>query len=182
MAKICHDDRDYVARARKLGPNGQVISTPFPGNKIDPTRFDPTTKKFISLLDTLGVKAQNSNLTGNYLGVIPSQRYSVIPSFKIDHSISSKDKLSFYYQETNLENQVSVEQHYLRNTPILVSTLTDADGGVAEIFDFCPRFQRSGRMYRPVAFIRIVRPLAGPWAATQNSFQLEGPFFSLPAS
>ena len=60
-----------------------------------------------------------------------------------------------------LENQVSVEQRYLRNTPILVSRLTDADGAVAEIFDFCPRFQRSGRMYRPVAFVRIIRPIAG---------------------
>ena len=86
---------------------GQGYANPFPGNKIELTRFDPTTKKFISLLDTLGVKAQNSNVTGNYLGVVPSQRYSVIPSFKIDHSISSRDKLSFYYQETNLENQVS---------------------------------------------------------------------------
>jgi GH15 family glucan-1,4-alpha-glucosidase len=61
----------------------------------------------------------------------------------------------------SIEGQVSCEQHYLRNTPILVSRLTDADGGVAEIFDFCPRFHRSGRMYRPVAFARIVRPLAG---------------------
>ena len=61
----------------------------------------------------------------------------------------------------SLEGQVSCEQHYLRNTPILVSRLTDSDGGVAEIFDFCPRFERSGRMYRPVAFTRIVRPIAG---------------------
>jgi GH15 family glucan-1,4-alpha-glucosidase len=60
-----------------------------------------------------------------------------------------------------VENQVSVEQRYLRNTPILVTRLTDADGGIAEIFDFCPRFERSGRMYRPVAFARIVRPIAG---------------------
>ena len=60
-----------------------------------------------------------------------------------------------------LENQVSVEQYYLRNTPILVSRLTDAGGGIAEIFDFCPRFPRSGRMYRPVAWVRIVRPVAG---------------------
>ena len=60
-----------------------------------------------------------------------------------------------------LENQVSVEQRYLRNTPILVTRLTDADGGVAEIFDFCPRYQHSGRTYRPVAFARIVRPVAG---------------------
>src|SRR4051812_26209808 len=52
------------------------------------------------------------------------------------------------------ENQVKVEQSYLRNTPILSTRLTDADGGVAEIYDFCPRFERSGRMYRPVAFCR----------------------------
>ncbi|MFN3388506.1 MAG: glycoside hydrolase family 15 protein [Allosphingosinicella sp.] len=61
----------------------------------------------------------------------------------------------------SLENQVSVEQHYLRNTPILVSRLTAADGAIADIYDFCPRFARSGRMYRPVAFVRIVRPIAG---------------------
>lgn len=60
-----------------------------------------------------------------------------------------------------LENQVSAEQSYLRNTAILTTRLTDADGAVAEIFDFCPRFERSGRMYRPVAFARIVRPLQG---------------------
>jgi GH15 family glucan-1,4-alpha-glucosidase len=61
----------------------------------------------------------------------------------------------------SLENQVSAEQAYLRNTAILKTTLTDAEGGVAEIFDFCPRFPRSGRMYRPIAFVRIVRPLTG---------------------
>ncbi|HYI48255.1 MAG TPA: glycoside hydrolase family 15 protein [Allosphingosinicella sp.] len=60
-----------------------------------------------------------------------------------------------------VENQVSAEPRYLKNTPILVTRLTDADGAVAEVFDFCPRFERSGRMYRPVAFIRIVRPIAG---------------------
>ena len=61
----------------------------------------------------------------------------------------------------SVENQVSAEQHYLKNTPILATRLTDAEGAVVEIFDFCPRFERSGRMYRPVAFIRIVRPIVG---------------------
>ncbi|HEX8214068.1 MAG TPA: glycoside hydrolase family 15 protein [Allosphingosinicella sp.] len=60
-----------------------------------------------------------------------------------------------------LEDQVSVEQSYARNTPILVSRLTDASGAVAEVLDFCPRFERSGRMYRPTAFVRIVRPVSG---------------------
>jgi hypothetical protein len=61
----------------------------------------------------------------------------------------------------SLENQVSAEARYLRNTPILATRLTDADGAVAEVFDFCPRFERSGRMYRPIAFVRIVRPVTG---------------------
>jgi GH15 family glucan-1,4-alpha-glucosidase len=60
-----------------------------------------------------------------------------------------------------LENQVSVTQRYLRNTPVLVTRLEDANGGAVEIFDFAPRFERSGRTYRPVAFARIVRPVAG---------------------
>ncbi len=61
----------------------------------------------------------------------------------------------------SLENRAKVEQRYLRNTPILATVLTDSDGNAAEIFDFCPRFERTGRMYRPVAFVRIVRPLSG---------------------
>lgn len=61
----------------------------------------------------------------------------------------------------DLEDCVSVEQHYLTNTPILVTRMTDSNGSAIEITDFCPRFERLGRMYRPVAFARIVRPVAG---------------------
>ena len=61
----------------------------------------------------------------------------------------------------DLENCVSIEQSYRRNTPILVTRHTDADGNAIEVIDFCPRFRRWGRSYRPVAYARIVRPLAG---------------------
>ncbi|MEJ2458692.1 MAG: glycoside hydrolase family 15 protein [Novosphingobium sp.] len=60
-----------------------------------------------------------------------------------------------------LENQASISQHYLRNTPILVTRLEDASGGAVDIYDFCPRFVRAGRTYRPVAYARIVRPVCG---------------------
>lgn len=60
-----------------------------------------------------------------------------------------------------LEGQSSASQHYVRNTPILVTRLESHDGSAVEITDFCPRFERAGRMYRPVAFARIVRPVAG---------------------
>ncbi len=60
-----------------------------------------------------------------------------------------------------LEGQVSARQEYIRNTPNLVTTLEAADGSAVEILDFCPRYERSGRMYRPVSYTRIVRPVAG---------------------
>lgn len=60
-----------------------------------------------------------------------------------------------------LLGQVSASQSYIRNTPILLTRLEAEDGSVVEVLDFCPRFERSGRMYRPVAFARIVRPISG---------------------
>ncbi|SFR82208.1 glycoside hydrolase family 15 protein [Sphingomonas jatrophae] len=65
------------------------------------------------------------------------------------------------YWSIELEDGETVAQSYLRNTPILVSRHTDASGNAIEVIDFCPRFQRLGRAYRPVAFVRIVRPVAG---------------------
>ena len=60
-----------------------------------------------------------------------------------------------------LEGQVSASQQYIRNTLNLVTTLQASDGSAVEILDFCPRFERSGRMYRPVSYVRIVRPISG---------------------
>ncbi|MBU3079439.1 glycoside hydrolase family 15 protein [Sphingomonas quercus] len=67
----------------------------------------------------------------------------------------------FGFWEIALEDGVTIEQHYIRNTPVLVSRHSDAAGNAIEVIDFCPRFQRLGRSYRPVAFARIVRPVAG---------------------
>ncbi|MDB5471556.1 MAG: glycoside hydrolase family 15 [Caulobacter sp.] len=60
-----------------------------------------------------------------------------------------------------LEDHVRTEQAYLDNTPVLTTRLFDKAGGCVEIVDFSPRFIRSGRMYRPMAFVRILRPIAG---------------------
>ncbi|MEM8825838.1 MAG: trehalase-like domain-containing protein, partial [Pseudomonadota bacterium] len=60
-----------------------------------------------------------------------------------------------------LEGQASADPRYDRNSAVLTTRLTAKDGSAVDIIDFCPRFERSGRMYRPVAFVRIVRPVAG---------------------
>lgn len=65
------------------------------------------------------------------------------------------------YWGIEIEDSVSVEQEYIRNTPILVTRHVDSHGGAIEVIDFCPRFQREGRTYRPVGYARIIRPVAG---------------------
>ncbi|MCB8822538.1 glycoside hydrolase family 15 protein [Microvirga rosea] len=55
----------------------------------------------------------------------------------------------------------SCEQHYLENTAVLVSTMTDSYGNVVEITDFAPRFKNFDRTFRPPLLIRRVRPVKG---------------------
>lgn len=60
-----------------------------------------------------------------------------------------------------LQNVARAEQHYLRNTAILVTTLYDANGGAVEITDFAPRFHQYGRTFYPMSVVRRVRAVAG---------------------
>ena len=60
-----------------------------------------------------------------------------------------------------VEDLAHVRQSYLRNTPIVRTELTDKKGDTLEILDFCPRYRQFGRIYRPTAFIRLVRPISG---------------------
>ena len=76
-------------------------------------------------------------------------------------SLMNGDKQDVGVWRIELEGQVSATQSYIRNSPNLVTRLEAADGSAVEVLDFCPRFERSGRMYRPVAYCRIVRPIAG---------------------
>ncbi|KGB58385.1 putative glycoside hydrolase [Sphingopyxis sp. LC363] len=73
-----------------------------------------------------------------------------------------------------LEGQVRATPRYSRNTPILVTRLEAADGSAVDIIDFCPRAERSGRMYRPVAYTRIVRPVAGSPRVRMNLSPMRG--------
>ena len=57
-----------------------------------------------------------------------------------------------------LDGMVHAEQHYLRNTAVLVTRLTDGNGDGVEIEDFCPRFLQFGRTFRPTMILRILTP------------------------
>lgn len=76
-------------------------------------------------------------------------------------SLLAGDADSAGFWAIDLEGSVKIEQHYLRNTPVLVTRHTDEAGNAIEVIDFCPRSERRERTYRPVAWARIVRPVSG---------------------
>jgi hypothetical protein len=82
-------------------PNGTAV--PFFQNKISPSLFNKTSQDLIKLLPV----AQNSNLVGNYTGAITGNRYSAIPSIKVDEVLTSKDRVSFFWTRINTESQIS---------------------------------------------------------------------------
>jgi hypothetical protein len=107
----------YDPLTRGVNPTNNLgYANTFPNNTIPLSRFDPVSLK----LQALFPAAQNGNLVGNYSANIQGNRYSAIPSIKIDQNISSKDKLSFYYSQINTESQIS-------------SPLGNADGLPVEI-------------------------------------------------
>jgi GH15 family glucan-1,4-alpha-glucosidase len=65
------------------------------------------------------------------------------------------------YADVQLVNLAQRSQVYRRNTAIVETTLRDSTGGSLRITDFCPRYRRFARMYRPMSLIRIIEPVAG---------------------
>ena len=60
-----------------------------------------------------------------------------------------------------LDNMVHFASEYERNTAVVSTTLTDAQGASVKITDFAPRFRNFGRMFRPPQLMRIIEPMAG---------------------
>ena len=52
------------------------------------------------------------------------------------------------FTDVVVEGLKDVKSEYLRNTPIVVTELTDDKGAVVRITDFAPRFQNLDRIYR----------------------------------
>ncbi|RWR04873.1 glycoside hydrolase family 15 protein [Paenirhodobacter populi] len=61
----------------------------------------------------------------------------------------------------SIANQTEATQRYQRNTAVLETVLTDAEGNRAKIIDFAPRFRMNGRVFRGATIVRIVEPVAG---------------------
>ncbi|TAK48437.1 MAG: glycoside hydrolase family 15 protein [Xanthobacteraceae bacterium] len=65
------------------------------------------------------------------------------------------------FADVVLEQQVSFQSEYLRNSAVVTTTLTDSNGAAIRITDFAPRFYQFGRTFRPPHLVRIIEPVSG---------------------
>ncbi len=80
--------------------NGAQVRTPFVGNQIPVTSFDPVAVKILGMVpQPQGPLAAQAG--SNYLATYVGSRRSYIPSIKVDHNIGSKLHAAFYFQKTS---------------------------------------------------------------------------------
>jgi len=93
----------YDPRTTRLASNGQLIRDPFTNNTIPKELLDPVALNVQSMVPL----PNRSGFTNNYINPFLSERVTDIPAFKIDHNISSKAKLSYYWSQTRTASQYS---------------------------------------------------------------------------
>jgi hypothetical protein len=91
----------YDPLTTRTAPDGRLIRDPFPNNMIPLNRMDPVALKIQSIIPL----PNRPGLVNN--GVYPflSQRVTDIPAVKVDHLLTSKIKLSYYWSQTRTASQ-----------------------------------------------------------------------------
>jgi len=113
----------YDPLTRSTTAAGVGIANPFMNNMIPLNRFSPVAVAIQNLLPPLS----NAGPYNNYAGSNPGQRITSIPSIKVDHTLGTKQKLSFYYQHTNTQAQYTTPNGNADGLPPL---LTGARGSI----------------------------------------------------
>jgi hypothetical protein len=88
-----------TARTVTVGGQNYAVTDPFPGNKIDPTRFDPVAAKIQALVpQPAGPFA--GLLINNGLYPFATDNRNYISSLKLDHLLNARNKISFFWSRT----------------------------------------------------------------------------------
>jgi hypothetical protein len=105
---------------------GLLIRDPFPGNMIPRTELDTVALKIQSLIPNPQGPAA-TQLINNYNSPYQTKAKEHIPSIKIDHSLSSKAKLSFFFGETYIATPGPPTNTTADGFPTLLSDLLPTD-------------------------------------------------------
>src|SRR5579871_5143064 len=95
----------YNPATQRLAQNGQIIRDPYTNNMVPMGDMDPVALKVQALIPL--PNAFPNALTNNGIYPYLSDRVTSIPSFKIDHILSPKDKLSYFFSEITTGSQYS---------------------------------------------------------------------------
>jgi hypothetical protein len=95
----------YDPRSSTTLSTGQRVRTQFVGNQIplNANYLDPVALKIQALIPA----TNRPGLINNTILPYPSQRVTDIPTIKLDHSLSSRAKLSYLWQQTRTASQFS---------------------------------------------------------------------------
>ncbi|MCU1335473.1 MAG: hypothetical protein JWO19_1054 [Bryobacterales bacterium] len=91
------DGQIFDPLLQSLDAQGRRIRQPFVGNIIPVARFDPSAIKLLNLIP----RSTSSALVNNFNRPYATDRRTPIPALKLDHSLSAKAKVSYYWSTTS---------------------------------------------------------------------------------
>ena len=89
------------ASARSV--NGQVITDPFLGNVIPASRISAISAKIQAFIPA----PSNGGLVNNWNQTYPTPKFQSVPSIKLDHILTEKQHLSFYFSRFRTDQYVN---------------------------------------------------------------------------
>jgi hypothetical protein len=83
--------------------SGRYVLNPFPGNVIPTSRFDAVAVKTLTYIPKPTVAG---GIAYNYLLLTPFHKIQDLPSFKIDHNLTTMARVNFYYAKQITDKDV----------------------------------------------------------------------------
>jgi len=98
---LAMDGQIFDPFSESIAPDGRRVRTPFAGNQLPQNSkyLDPSAQKVLALIPHANVGGANL-LVNNYNNPFATDRKTPIPSLKVDHSFTSKAKISGYWSTT----------------------------------------------------------------------------------
>lgn len=84
--------------------DGVLVRDPFQGNQLPVSRYDPISSEILGLVpQPWGRNADLGQAGQNYQVPYDTSRVSTIPSIKVDQNLGTKNRVSFYFQQTTTD-------------------------------------------------------------------------------
>jgi hypothetical protein len=98
---LAMDGQIFDPFSESIALDGRRVRLPFAGNQLPQNAkyLDPSAQKVLALIPHPNVGGPDQ-LVNNYNNPFPTDRKTPIPSLKVDHSITSKAKISGYWSST----------------------------------------------------------------------------------